>query len=132
MKGYIENIEKKTLENEYFRKVLYTTKNCQLVVMNLKPKEEIGEEVHHLDQFLRIEEGEGLAVLNDMPTVIKKDFVVVVPAGTKHNIINSSATKAMKLYTVYAPPEHIDGKVHVTKADALADMGDEFDGKTTE
>ncbi len=132
MKGFIENIEKDTLENEYFRKVLYTAKNSQLVVMSLKPKEEIGEEVHHLDQFLRIEEGEGLAVLNDVPTVIKKDFVIVVPAGTKHNIVNTSDAHAMKLYTLYAPPEHRDGTIHKTKADALADKGDEFTGKTTE
>lgn len=132
MKGYIENIERETLGNENFRKVLYTAKNSQLVVMSLLPKEEIGEEVHHLDQFLRIEEGEGAAILDGVSHPIQKDFVIVVPAGTKHNIVNTSATSTMKLYTLYAPPEHRDGTIHKTKADARADKGDEFTGKTTE
>ncbi len=132
MKGFIADIEKMARENEYFRKVLYTAKNSQLVLMALKPKEEIGEEVHHLDQFLRIEEGEGFAILNGVSTPIRDGSAIVVPAGTKHNVVNGSATRAMKLYTVYSPPEHIDGKVHATKAEAMADTGDEFDGKTTE
>lgn len=132
MKGYITNIEKETLGNEYFRKVLYTAHHSQLVVMSLKPLEEIGEEVHHLDQFLRIEEGEGAAVLDDVRHEIKKDFVIVVPAGTKHNIINTSATSAMKLYTIYSPAEHKDGTIHKTKADAIKDEADHFDEKISE
>ncbi len=131
MKGYIIDIEKETLENENFRKVLYTAPHSQLVVMSLLPKEEIGEEVHHLDQFLRIEAGEGLAILDGVEHVIQKDSVVVVPAETRHNIINTSAELPMKLYTIYSPAEHKDGTIHKTKADALADEGDHFD-KTTE
>ncbi len=133
MKGYITNIEKASLENTNFRTVLYTTKNCQLVVMSLKPLEEIGAEVHQLDQFIRCEAGEGKAILNDVENTIKDGFVVIVPAGTKHNIINTSSDKPMKIYTLYAPPNHLDGIVHVTKADAEAgEAADHFDGKTTE
>jgi mannose-6-phosphate isomerase-like protein (cupin superfamily) len=132
MKGYIANIEKETLENENFRKVLYTAKNSQLVVMSIAPKEDIGEETHTLDQFIRIEKGTGKAVLDDVESDIADDFAIVVPAGTKHNFVNTSETEPMKLYTIYSPPEHRDGTVHATKADAQADTADEFDGKTTE
>ena len=132
MKGYVANIENITKDNENFRKVLYTAKHSQLVVMALKPGEEIGEEVHNLDQFIRIEEGEGKAVLDGVEHQIKDDFAIVIPAGTRHNVINTSQEKKMKLYTIYSPPEHKDGKVHPTKEDALADKEDEFDGKTTE
>jgi len=132
MKGYVVNIEDVTKENENFRKVLYTAKNSQLVVMSLKPNEEIGEEVHTLDQFIRIEKGEGKAVLNDTEYEIEDDFAIVIPAGVKHNIINTSSEKPMKLYTIYSPPEHRDGVVHATKEDAMNDTTDEFDGKTTE
>jgi mannose-6-phosphate isomerase-like protein (cupin superfamily) len=132
MKGYVENIEKMTMENDNFRKVLYTAKNSQLVVMALKPNEEIGEEVHTLDQFIRIESGTGKAVLDDVEHDIADDFAIVIPAGTKHNVINTSPDAPMKLYTIYSPPEHRDGVVHATKEDALNDKTDEFDGKTTE
>ena len=132
MKGYITNIEKRSLENKNFRKVLYTAKNSQLVVMSLKPSEDIGEEVHQLDQFMRCEAGVGKAVLDDVEHEISDGFVVVVPAGTKHNIINISADKPLKLYTLYSPPNHKDGTVHLTKADALADEDEHFEGKTTE
>lgn len=132
MKGYIANIEKLSLENEYFRKVLYTAKNSQLVLMSLKPGEDIGEEVHELDQFLRCEAGEGRAVLNGLEYEISDGFSIVVPAGTKHNIINTSLDKPLKLYTLYSPPDHLDGTIHKTKEDALADSEDHFDGKTTE
>jgi mannose-6-phosphate isomerase-like protein (cupin superfamily) len=132
MKGYVGNIEKATLENENFRKVLYTAKNSQLVVMALKPGEEIGEEVHELDQFIRLEAGKGKAVLDDVEHEIEDDFAVVIPAGTKHNIINTSSDEPLKLYTIYSPPEHRNGVVHATKEDALADKEDEFVGKTTE
>src|SRR6185369_5305140 len=121
MKGYIANIEQLTLENENFRKVLYTAKNSQLVLMSLKPGEEIGAEVHHLDQFIRCEAGDGKAILDDVEHDIKDGFAVVVPAGTKHNIINTSDSKAMKLYTVYSPPNHRDGVIHETKAQAETD-----------
>ncbi len=132
MKGFVDNIEKLTEENENFRKVLYTAKNSQLVVMSLKPMEEIGMEVHHLDQFLRIEKGTGKAILDGVEHLIGSGFSVVVPAGANHNIINTSATEEMKIYTVYSPPNHKDGKVHATKADAQADEGEHFDGVITE
>lgn len=120
MKGFVTNIEKDSLANENFRHVLFTTKNVQLVVMSLKPSEDIGEEVHTLDQFLRIEGGEGRAVLDGVEHPIRDGFVVIVPAGTRHNIINDSTVAPMKLYTLYAPPDHKDGVIHVTKADAQA------------
>jgi len=124
MSGYIINIEEKTEANDYFRQVLFTAKNCQLVVMSIKPGEDIGEEVHKLDQFLRVESGEGKAMLDGEGTNIKDGFAVVVPAGTKHNIINTSSLIPLKLYTLYAPPQHRDGTIHQTKADALADEED--------
>lgn len=130
MKGFVKDIEGLALENEEFRRVLYTAKNCQLVVMALKPKEEIGAEVHQLDQFFRVEEGVGEAVLDGVRTAIKAGFAVVVPAGTRHNIINSGSGP-LKLYTLYAPPNHRDGVVHHTRAEAEADT-EHFDGKTTE
>jgi mannose-6-phosphate isomerase-like protein (cupin superfamily) len=110
--------------------VLYTAKNCQLVLMALKPKEEIGAEVHKLDQFFRVEEGSGEAVLNGVRTPIRAGFAVVVPAGMTHNIINTGNVP-LKLYTIYSPPNHRDGVVHHTRADAEADH-EHFDGKTTE
>ena len=132
MKGYKINIETATLENNYFREVLYTAKNSQLVVMSLKPGEDIGEEIHHLDQFIRCEAGEGKAVLDGISHEIGDGFAIVVPAGARHNIINTSTDKPLKLYTVYSPPNHRDGVIHKTKNDAMADEGDHFDGKTTE
>ncbi|MGB9714894.1 MAG: cupin domain-containing protein [Thermodesulfovibrionales bacterium] len=131
MKGYVVDIEKETKENKYFRKVIYTAKNSQLVVMCLKPGEEIGEEVHELDQFIRIEKGKGKAVLDGVEHKIKDDYAIVIPAGTKHNIINTSKDDELKLYTIYSPPQHRDGVIHKTKADAMAD-DEHFDGKTTE
>ena len=132
MKGYITNIEKAALENEYFRQVLFTDTNVQLVVMSLKPGEDIGEEVHQLDQFIRVEAGEGKSVLDGVEHELKDGYVVVIPKGTRHNIINTSASKPMKLYTVYAPPNHKDGTIHKTKAEAEVDEDEHFDGKTTE
>lgn len=132
MKGYVANIEKLSLENENFRKVLYTATHSQLVVMSLNPGEDIGEEVHQLDQFIRCEDGEGRAVLDGVSHEIGNGFVVIVPAGAKHNIINTSKEKALKLYTLYSPPNHKDGTVHPTRADAVADEGEHFDGKTSE
>lgn len=131
MKGFITNIEKATTENKNFRKVLYTDHNSQLVLMSLLPGEDIGEEVHGVDQFLRVEEGKGKAILNDVEHEIGDASVIIVPAGTKHNIVNSKSGE-MKIYTLYMPPHHKDGKIHKTKADAEADEDDEFDGKTTE
>jgi len=130
MKGFIANIESIVDKNEAFRRVLYTAKNYQLVVMALTPKEDIGEEVHTLDQFFRIEEGTGEAVLDGVRTPISAGFVVLVPAGTKHNIINTGSGP-LKVYTLYAPPNHRDGVVHQTRAEAEAD-NEHFDGKTTE
>ena len=129
--AYVVNIEQETLNNSNFRRVLYTTKNSQLVLMSLKPKEEIGSEVHQLDQFIRVEKGQGKSVLNGQEYNISGGFAVVVPAGTEHNIINTSETEDMKLYTVYSPPNHKDGVVHDTKVQAESDE-EHFDGKTTE
>ena len=130
MKGFVEDIERLAVKNVDFRRVLYTAKHCQLVLMALKPKEEIGAEVHKLDQFFRVEEGSGEAVLDGVRTVISAGFAVLVPAGTNHNIINTGSVP-LKLYTIYAPPNHRDGVVHHTRADAEAD-NEHFDGKTTE
>jgi len=130
MQGFVQDIEGLAVKNDEFRRVLYTAKHCQLVVMALKPKEEIGAEVHHLDQFFRVEEGSGEAVLDGVRTAIQAGFAVVVPAGTNHNIINTGSVP-LKLYTLYAPPNHRDGVVHHTRADAQAD-NEHFDGKTTE
>ena len=125
MTGYVVNIEEETLNNTNFRKVLFTAKHSQLVVMSLKPGEDIGAEVHDLDQFIRIEKGEGKAVLDEVVHKVKDDWAIVVPAGTEHNIINTSQEE-MKLYTVYSPPEHKDGTVHATKEDAEADEDDHY------
>ncbi|MDD2732278.1 MAG: cupin domain-containing protein [Candidatus Pacebacteria bacterium] len=131
MKGYISNIEKETKENENFRKVLYTAKNSQLVLMTLKPNEEIGEEVHDLDQFIRVEEGQGRAILDGAEYAIEDGSAIVIPSGMKHNIINGP-DRELKLYTIYSPPEHKDKIVHITKSDAESDSEDHFDGITTE
>jgi len=131
MNGYTANIEKATLENENFRKVLYTAKNSQLVLMSLEPGEEIGEEVHNLDQFIRVEQGRGKAILDGAEREIEDGSAIVIPAGARHNVVNGSDGK-MKLYTVYSPPEHKDAALHPTKADAEADKEDHFDGATTE
>ncbi len=130
MKGFIQNIEDIVNKNKEFRKVLYTAESIQLVVMSLNPKEEIGIELHELDQFFRVEEGTGEAVLEGMRTDISAGFVVLVPAGTKHNIINTGKVP-LKLYTLYAPPNHRDGVIHRTRAEAESDT-EHFDGKTTE
>lgn len=130
MKGYIANIEKLSLENENFRKVLYTDKNSQLVLMSLLAGEEIGEEVHDVDQFLRVEKGTGTAILNGLSHDITDGSVIVVPTGVKHNIINSESGP-MKLYTLYMPPHHREGVIHKTKAEGEADT-EHFDGETTE
>ena len=129
-KGFVQNIETLATQNDKFRQVLYTAKHCQLVLMALSPKEDIGAEVHQLDQFFRVEEGSGEVVLNNVRTPIGAGFVVLVPAGARHNIINTG-TVPMKLYTLYSPPNHRDGVVHVTRAEAMAD-NEHFDGKTTE
>jgi mannose-6-phosphate isomerase-like protein (cupin superfamily) len=130
MQSFVKNIEAIAVSNNDFRQVLYTAKHCQLVVMALKPQEEIGAEVHQLDQFFRVEEGTGEAVLDGVNTLISAGFAVLVPAGTKHNIINTSHSP-LKLYTLYAPPNHRDGVTHHTRQDALND-NERFDGKTTE
>lgn len=121
MKGYIDNIEERTLQNENFRAVLHTDTRLQLVVMSLLPQEEIGEEVHELTQFIRVEEGEGKVVLDGTEYPIGAGSVVIVPDGVLHNIINTATHDPMKLYTVYVPPQHEHGVVHKTKADAEAD-----------
>lgn len=125
MTGYIDNIEEKTLQNNYFREVLFTAQHSQLVVMSLNPQEEIGMEVHEIvDQFIRVEQGEGKAILNGEETIISDGFAIVIPAGTEHNIINTSSEKKMKLYTVYSPAHHKNKTIHKTKLEAQADTED--------
>lgn len=125
MTGYIDNIEKLTLENTLFRKVLYTSQHMQLVLMTLKPNEEIGLEVHSVnDQFFRIEKGQGKVIMNKKEHIIKEDDAIIVPAGTEHNVINTSSTEPLQFYTIYAPPHHKDGTVHKTKAEAMEDEED--------
>lgn len=125
-----ENIDHITLKNNYFRRVIYTSRHAQLVVMCLKAYEEIGEEVHNVDQFFKIEGGEGLVVINGKQSKIRKGEAILIPAGTKHNIINTTAEN-LKLYTIYSPPQHKDGTIHKTKNDAEIDK-EHFDGKLTE
>jgi len=117
MSGYVINIEKATMENNNFRKVLNTAKHSQLVVMSLLPGEEIGMEVHDLDQFIRFESGRGKVILDGKEHEVEDDWAVVIPAGTEHNVINTSENEKMKLYSIYSPPEHPEGTIHSTKAD---------------
>lgn len=132
MKGYFSNIEQDTLANNNFRKVLYTGKHSQLVLMSLKPKEEIGLEVHpDNDQFFRIEKGQGKCVIDGHEYPLQDGSAVVVPAGAQHNVINTSATEDLKLYTIYCPAHHQDGIVRATKEEAVNNEA-EFDGLTTE
>lgn len=133
MKGYCDNIEERTVENEDFRRVLYTGHNLQLVLMTLQPGEEIGEEVHEdRDQFFRIEEGSGAVDIDGVENKVEDDFAVIVPAGARHNVRNTGS-QPLRLYTIYAPPEHKDGVVQSTKEEADRRHHDEeWDGKTTE
>ena len=132
MKGFKSNIEKDSLENNNFRKVLYTGKNLQLVLMSLKVGEEIGEETHqNIDQFFRFESGEGKCIIDGNEYKLEDGMCIVVPAGAEHNIINTSATESLKLYTIYSPPEHRDGVIHQTKEDAMSDEEDVFEGETS-
>lgn len=130
-KGFIGDIEDLTKKNEDFRRVLYTGPHVQLVLMSLQPGEDIGEEVHEEnDQFIRVEEGKGEVLIDGKRTPLEDDIAVVIPAGARHNVINTG-DGPLKLYTIYGPPEHVDGTVHRTKQEA--DASDEhFDGKTTE
>ena len=131
MKGFVDDIEQRTQDNTDFRRVLYTGHNLQLVVMSLNPGEEIGEEVHDdRDQFFRIEEGEGVITIDGVDHAVKDDDGVIVPQGARHNV-KATGTRPLKLYTIYGPPEHIDGTVHVTCDDAKA-AHEHFDGETTE
>ena len=132
MKGYVTAIEKETRKNADFRHVLYTGKYSQLVLMSLKPGEEIGMETHKtVDQFFRFESGEGKVVIDGVEHRVKDGDAAIVPAGAKHNVVNTSKQADLKLYTIYSPPEHQDKVVRHTKAEALA-KPEEFDGKTTE
>jgi mannose-6-phosphate isomerase-like protein (cupin superfamily) len=131
-KGFKGNIEKATLNNNDFRKVLYTAKHCQLVLMNLKPKEEIGMEVHaENDQFFRFEKGKGKVIINDNEYQVGDGDAIIIPSGSEHNIINVSETEDLKLYTIYSPPHHKDGIVRATKKEAESNEA-EFEGVTTE
>jgi len=122
MIGFIGNIEKQTEENNFFRQVLFTGSYSQLVLMSLEPNEEIGLETHpNVDQFFRIEKGEGKVILNGEEHLVGDGDAIVVPAGTEHNLINISASEKLKLYTIYSPPNHPDGTIHKTKAEAMAE-----------
>lgn len=132
MKGFCTNIEKATIANTNFRKVLYTGKHSQLVLMNIPPMEEIGMEVHKKnDQFLRFEKGQGKCVVDGNEYKVSDGFCLVVPAGAKHNIINTSKSAELKLYTIYSPAHHKDGIIRATKKSAESNSP-EFDGVTTE
>ena len=132
MKGFFANIEKDTLENSNFRKVLYSAKHCQLVLMSLQPKEEIGMEVHEEnDQFFRFEQGEGKVIIDGNEYPVKDGDAIIVPSGAQHNVINVSDSETLKLYTIYSPPHHKDGIVRATKEEAEANEAD-FDGVTSE
>ena len=125
MTGYVGKIEELTLANTYFRQVIFTAPHSQLVLMSLKPLEEIGMEMHaNVDQFFRIERGQGRVIINGEESEISDGVAIVVPAGTEHNLINTSQTEELKLYTIYSPASHPDGKVHKTKAEAMADEED--------
>ncbi|MGL5831247.1 MAG: cupin domain-containing protein [Candidatus Altimarinota bacterium] len=128
MKGFVANIEQETLKNTNYRRVLYTAKNSQLVLMCIQPGEEIGAEVHHLDQFIRIEEGSGKVYIDGNEYEVSEDFAIIIPEGAKHNVVNTGAVP-LKLYSLYSSAEHKDGTVHRTKAD---EREEHFDGKTTE
>jgi mannose-6-phosphate isomerase-like protein (cupin superfamily) len=130
MKGYVQDIEGIAIRNEDFRKVLYTATHCQLVVMALQPGEEIGAEVHTVDQFFRVEQGIGEAVLDGVRKPLQAGYAVVVPAGAKHNIVNTG-TEPLKMYTIYAPPNHHDGVIHHSRAEAEADT-EQVDGRLSE
>lgn len=135
MRGYCDNIERLTRENTYFRKVLYTGLHSQLVLMSLLPGEEIGMEAHNnLDQFFRVEAGQGVFVIDGQEHSISDGSAFIVPAGAQHNVINRSEVEALKLYTIYSPANHKDGTVHQTKIEAEESeaRGDHFDGRTTE
>jgi len=125
--GYLTNIEKETIDNTDYRRVLFTTNNSQLVLMNIEPGDEIGEEVHKLDQFIRFEAGEGRIVINGKESEVSDGFSITVPEGASHNVINTSKTKNLKLYAVYSPPNHKKGTVHHTKTD---EKEEHFDGET--
>ena len=130
-RGYCDNIERLTIGNEDFRRVLYTGEHLQLVLMTLQPGEEIGAEVHpDRDQFFRFEEGQGAVDIDGRENRVENDFAVIVPAGARHNVRNTGSAP-LRFYTIYGPPEHVDGLVEATRAEALA-THEEWDGKTTE
>ncbi len=131
-KGFVADIEEETRKNTDFRRVMYTGKYSQLVLMCLKPKEEIGEETHDdVDQFFRFEEGEGAVIIDGVKTAVKDGSGVVIPSGAKHNVVNTSKVKNLRLYTIYSPPEHQDKVVRKTKQEAMA-REEHYDGKPTE
>lgn len=132
MDGFIENIEEETLRNDNFREVLYTGRYSQIVLMSLNPNEEIGTEIHlDTDQFFRVEKGEGIVIIDGKESEIEDGTAILIPAGAEHNVINTSSTKKLKLYTIYSPAHHKDRVVHRTKKEAESDE-EEFDGITTE
>jgi mannose-6-phosphate isomerase-like protein (cupin superfamily) len=129
MAGYSVNIEQATLENEFFRKVLFTGKHTQLVLMTLKPGEDIGKEVHpDVDQFIRVESGTGEALMDGETTTLSDGMSIVIPAGAEHNVTNTSSSEPLRLYTLYSPPNHPDGTIHKTRAEAMQAEKDEHHG----
>jgi mannose-6-phosphate isomerase-like protein (cupin superfamily) len=131
-KGFAGHLEEETRKNTDFRRVLYTGKFSQLVLMSLKPNEDIGEETHDdVDQFFRFEEGEGVVVIDGVKNLVKDGSGVIVPSGAKHNVMNTSKVKSLKLYTIYSPPEHQDKVIRKTKQEALA-KEEHYNGRPTE
>jgi len=132
LRGYVVVVEKETKKNTDFRRVLYTGKHSQLVLMSLKPGEEIGEETHQdVDQFFRFEKGQGKVIIDGIEHLVKDGYAVIVPAGARHNVVNTSKRAKLKLYTIYSPPEHQDGVVRHTRKEAMASE-EHFDGRTAE
>jgi len=131
-KGYVVHLEDETKKNGLFRRVLYTGEHCQLVLMSIKPKDELGMEVHEdNDQFFRIDSGEGKVIINGTERAVKDGDGIIIPAGAQHNVVNTSSVSDLRVYTIYSPPHHKDGTVHRTKEEAIASE-EEFDGNTTE
>lgn len=132
IRGFSINIEKETSKNKFFRRTLYTSYHSQLVLMKLSPREEIGMEIHpDNDQFFRFEKGNGKCIINNKKYIVRDGSAIIIPAGSKHNVINTSRTEDLKMYTLYSPPHHKDGTIHKTKNQAEKD-DEEFDGETTE
>ncbi len=131
MNHYYANLEEETIKNKDFRRVLFTSEHSQLVLMCVPPKEDIGKEIHDLDQFIRVEKGIGEAIIDNVHHVLSDGFAIIIPKGAEHNVVNTSPNQDLLLYSIYTPPEHKKDTIHHSKKDAIADKDHEFDGKTS-